>query len=145
MDEEEAIKKALATYVETWNKNDITAWGTLFTDDVDYVNRGGGWWKSNKENIEGHKVIHDMLVKQKRPMTYKSTVANITFLKPDIAIVHATWDWPGFTLQSGEATKDSEGIITMVMVKQDCSWLIRSLQNTVVSIPLMTKQPEKDE
>jgi uncharacterized protein (TIGR02246 family) len=90
--DEAAIQKVLADYVEAWNKHDMTAWGKLFTDDVDYVNRGGGWWKSNRENVEGHQLIHDMLVRQKQKMTYKSDVEKITFLKLDIAVVHATWE-----------------------------------------------------
>jgi uncharacterized protein (TIGR02246 family) len=140
--DEEAIRKVLADYVETWNEHDMTAWGKLFTEDVDYVNRGGGWWKSNEENVEGHKLIHNMLVKQKQKMTYRSNVAKITFLKPDIAIVHATWEWPGFTTLSGEEAKDFKGIITVVTVKQNGTWLIRALQNTATSIPPMAKQPE---
>jgi uncharacterized protein (TIGR02246 family) len=140
--DEEAIRKLLADYVEAWNKHDMAAWGKLFTDDVDYVNRGGGWWKSNRENVEGHELIHNMLVKQKQKMTYKSSVEKITFLKPDIAIVHATWEWPGFTVPSGEVVKDFKGIITMVTVKENGVWLIRALQNTVTGIPPMVKQPE---
>ena len=142
--DEGAIKKVLATYVETWNKHDMTAWGELFTDDVDYVNRGGGWWKSNKENVEGHRLIHDMLTKQKQKMTYQSDVAEITFLKPDVALVHATWEWPGFALPSGEEAKEFKGIITMVMVKRDGKWLIRALQNTVTVTPPTPEQPKKD-
>jgi uncharacterized protein (TIGR02246 family) len=126
----------LATYVATWNMHDVITWGALFTDDVDYVNRGGGWWQSNTENMEGHKAIHDMLVKQKQPMTYTSSVTKIAFLKPDIALVHATWAWPGFTLPSGEEAKDFEGIITMVMVKQVDTWLIRAVQNTLGVLPV---------
>jgi hypothetical protein len=30
--DEQAIRKALATYVDTWNAHDIEAWGKLFTD-----------------------------------------------------------------------------------------------------------------
>ena len=140
--DEEAINKVLATYVETWNQHDMTAWGALFTDNVDYVNRGGGWWQSHTENVEGHTAIHDMLAKQQQ-MTYTSTVAKIAFLTPDIALVHATWEWPGFILPSGEEAKDFKGIITMVMVKQDGKWLIRALQNTVMSIPPMPEPLEK--
>ena len=61
--------------------------GRSFTGDVDYVKRGEGWWKSNKENVEGHQAIHDSLVKQKQKMTYRSTMAQISFLKPAGAIV----------------------------------------------------------
>src|ERR671913_1011128 len=66
--DEAAIRKVLADYVGAWNKHDMTAWGKLFTDDVDYVNRGGGCWESNQENVEGHRLIHDMLVKHKQKM-----------------------------------------------------------------------------
>jgi len=133
--DEGAIRRVLAAYVETWNRHDMAAWGELFTDDVDYVNRGGGWWKSNKENVEGHKAIHEMLVRQKQKMTYRSDAAEIAFLKPDVALVHATWEWPGFALPSGEEARDFKGIITMVMVKRDGKWLIRALQNTVSGLP----------
>ncbi len=104
-----------------------------FTDDVDYVNRGGGWWTSKKANVEGHEAIHDMLARQKQKMTYRSTVAKMPFLTPHIALVHATWEWPGFTMPSGEPTEDFKGISTMVMVKQKGTWLIRAVQNTVTT------------
>lgn len=136
--DEEAINKVLATYVETWNQHDMKAWGKLFTDDVDYVNRAGGWWKGNKENVEGHESIHDTLRKQKT--TYKATVAKISFLQPDIAIAHATWEMTGYTRPWGENVENFKGIITMVMVKQDGKWLIRAVQNTVT----MPKKPVKD-
>jgi uncharacterized protein (TIGR02246 family) len=97
------------------------------------MNRGGGWWKSNKENVEGHTRIHEMLVKQKQEMTYRSAVSKITFLTPEVALVHATWEWPGFTMPSGQPMKDFKGIITMVVVKRGGQWLIRAVHNTVTT------------
>ena len=130
--DEEAIRKVLATYVETWNKHDIQAWGQLFTDDVDYINRAGGWWKSNHENVRGHVAIHEVLVQQRKKMNYAATVSKISFLEPDIALVHAAWKWPGFRTPTGSATDDINGIATLLMVKRNSRWLIRALQNTVV-------------
>ncbi len=141
--DEAGSTQVLATFVETWNRHGITAWGKLFADDVDYVDRAGGWWKSNKENVEDRGLIHEMLIKQNQKMTYKSTVAKITFLKSDVAIVHAIWEWPGFTLPPGEGVKGFKGIITMVTVKQDGKWLIRALQNTVTNGPLMPENPQE--
>jgi uncharacterized protein (TIGR02246 family) len=131
VDEEAAIRTVLARYVETWNAHDMTAWARLFTDDVDYVNRGGGWWKSNLENAKGHRSIHDMLTEQKQAMTYKAVVAKIAFLSPTIALVHATWEWPGFARPARDKAKDFTGVMTIIMVKQRGAWLIRALQNTV--------------
>jgi hypothetical protein len=87
----------------------MTTWGALFTGDVDYVNRDGSWWQSNTANVEGHKAFHDVLVKQKQPMTYTSRVAKIAFLKSDIAPVYATWVRPGFTLPSARRRKIARG------------------------------------
>lgn len=95
--DEQTIRKLLAIYVETWNRHDMEAWGKLFTDDVDFVNRGGGWWRSNNENVQGHKAIHDMLVRQKQKMNYKSAVASfwipahVAFEVSLIAALVATW------------------------------------------------------
>ena len=139
--DEQLIRNLVAAYVETWNRHDMDAWGRLFTDDADYVNRAGGWWKSNRDSVDGHKAIHDMLVRQKQPMTYRSEVAKVSFLNPDVALVHATWAWPGFARPSGEGQQDFEeqqdfnGVITMVVVKRDGRWLIRALHNTVSSDP----------
>lgn len=125
---EAAIREVVATYAENWNANDIVAWGELFTDDVDYVNRGGGWWKSNEENVAGHRRIHDQLEREGREMDLRLTVPSIEFLRPDIALVHVTSEWPG---AGGEG-----GIMTMVMVEGDGRWRIRALQNTLVSSPV---------
>jgi uncharacterized protein (TIGR02246 family) len=124
----EGIHRIFSTYLETWRKHDMDAWGRLFTDDADFVTHTGGWWKSNQENVSGHKAIPDAVLEQKT--RYTLAAAKISFLKPDIALVHATWEWPGFIQSRGEAPVDRKGIITMVMVKQEGRWLIRASQNT---------------
>jgi uncharacterized protein (TIGR02246 family) len=126
--DEEAIKKVIAAYAAAWNERDMTAWGKLFTDDVDYVNRGGGWWQSNEENISGHKLLF-----KKNPnfsKTYTAEVAKITLLKSDIALAHVIWRWPGVKKPSGD-DGDFKGIMTLVLIKKNNHWLIRAIQNTV--------------
>lgn len=129
--DEEAIRGVLAAYVEAWNRHDMDAWGALFTPDVDYVNRAGGWWPSNRENVAGHRAIHQVLRARHTPMTYASSVEKISFLTPDIALVHASWDWPGGAPPAAGKDVDFRGLLTMIMVKQGGRWLIRALQNTV--------------
>ena len=131
MDEQQAIRAVVARYEAAWNRHDMDAWGALFTDDVDYVNRGGGLWRGNKANVDGHKAIHEDLRAQKQQMTWAAAVENVSFIKPDVALVHVSWKWPGFVLSSGQPSPDLRGMITMVMVKRDGAWLIRALQNTV--------------
>lgn len=133
---EEAIRAVVARYAETWNANDMTEWGELFTDDVDYVHRGGGWWLSNEENVEGHRRLHERLVRQDQAMNLQLTVAAISFLHSDIALVHVTSQWPGFD-GTGNAEDELGGIMTMVMVQKSGAWRIRALQNTLASNPTL--------
>lgn len=127
----EAIHELLGTYVDTWNQHDMEAWGALFTDDVDYVNRRTSWWQSNRQNVDGHKAIHAELEEQSQPMSYTATAAKISFLTPEIALAHVTWSWPGFNPPKESVPEDFSGIITMVMLKRGGMWLIRAVQNTV--------------
>jgi uncharacterized protein (TIGR02246 family) len=131
--DERAIQAVLAAYGEAWNRHDMQAWGRLFTDDVDYVNRAGGIWRGNAANVEGHTAIHAALKKQHQKMTWSATAERISFLSPDIALVHAAWKWPGFVLPSGAEAEDFHGMMTLVMVKQRAQWLIRALHNTVAT------------
>jgi uncharacterized protein (TIGR02246 family) len=127
---EAAIRQVVDAYVRTWNAHDVKAWGALFTDDSDYVSRGGDWWRSNRENVERHASIHEALVAHRQPTTYRSSVAKVSFLKPDVALVHATWEWPGFRSPSGQEQKDFRGVMTMVMLEQAGRWRIRAAHDS---------------
>jgi len=126
------IETALENYVLYWNNNDMDSWGTLFTDDVDYINRNGGWWKNNEDNIAGHKHIHKMLIETEQPGTFSLEVRKIELLKPDIAIVQALSEWLGFkSCDSSDKTETLKGILTCVFIKTDGKWLIKTLHNTL--------------
>ena len=144
MDERE-IENVLAAYAEAWNGHDMNAWGELFTDDVDYVNRAGGLWSGNNTNVAGHEAIHAELKKQNQKMTWSPAVEKISFLSPGVALVHATWKWPGFVLPSGAELRDYWGIMTLILVKRDGEWRIRALHNTVADPAATLKPADKEE
>lgn len=126
------IESVLKNYALYWNANDMDSWGKLFTDDVDYINRKGGWWTNNEDNIRGHKKIHNMLIEMCQPKTFQLEIQKIDFLKPDVAVVQAVSEWPDFKpTNDGEATKNLKGIMTCVFVKKNGNWLIKTLHNTL--------------
>lgn len=120
-----ALHSVLARYVETWNRHDVAEWGQLFTEDVDYVNRAGGWWQDNQANVDGHQKIHTALAKGST--FYRADVEKVCLLSPEIALVHAKWTMSGVARKNGEFT----GILSLILVKRDGAWLIRAAQNTV--------------
>lgn len=126
------IESKLEDYVLYWNASDMDSWGSLFTEDVDYINRNGGWWTNNEENVAGHKKIHKMLTAMGQSKTFRLKVQKIDFIKPDVAIVQATSEWPGFKPYTpGEEIKNLKGIMTCVFVKKEGNWLIKTLHNTL--------------
>ena len=126
-DDKKAFEKILAHYVKTWNARDLDAWSDIFSDNVDYINRGGGWWTTNKDNVEGHRALFEK--NPNAPKTYKASIEKISILRPDIALVHVRWVWPGIAGQDSE--KDFNGIMSWVLIKEKSTWLVRSVQNTV--------------
>ncbi len=122
------VENLLATYVETWRRHDMDAWGALFTDNADVISHTGKWAKSNRENVEGHKAIPDTVVRQMA--NYSLRPVEIAFPEPGIALVHAIWEWPGFIQSPGEKPADREGILTMLVRRREGKWLIRASQNT---------------
>ena len=130
-DDDRDIRAIVAQYAETWNRNDMHAWGTLFTDDVDYVNRAGGWWQSNADNVSAHTAMHTGMVPRNSRMTLHASVEKIAFLAPDVALVHVRTRADGAVPQP--AARASGGIMTLVLLKQGDTWRIRALQNTLVT------------
>ena len=126
------IEAVLDNYTIYWNDNDMDSWGTLFTDDVDYINRKGGWWKNNTDNIDCHKHIHKMLKEMGQPKTFSLEIHKIEFLKPDVAVVQALSEWPEFkSYDSSDKTETLKGILTCVFVKYEGEWVIKTLHNTL--------------
>ena len=129
MTDEDAINNTLADYVAAWHRNDMDAWGELFTKDCDFVTNTALRWKGCDENVAGHKAV-PAWVHAEKPK-YDLRVADIVPLADGVTLVHARWEWPGFTDPSGPEPIDRAGHITMVMTKQvDGRWLIRASQNT---------------
>ncbi|MAU70749.1 MAG: hypothetical protein CML04_01525 [Pseudozobellia sp.] len=122
------IRNVFRTYEEAWNLNDIEAWGELFTTDTDFITWSGAWFRSNQVNVENHQKAHDKLKEMGQNMTYNLQLESIDLIKDDTALVHATWYWPFFKIE--DSVEDRKGILTMLMIKNEGEWLIRTTQNT---------------
>ena len=126
--EEKKIKKVFTDYVVFWNNHERDEWGVLFTDDTKFITWSGRRYDSNKANIDSHKKAHKFLQESKQNMTYQLDDISMEFLHDDIALVYATWIWTDF--KTDENVEDRSGYLTMVLVKTDDRWLIKTTQNT---------------
>ncbi|MDQ2842980.1 MAG: SgcJ/EcaC family oxidoreductase [Acidobacteriota bacterium] len=49
MEDEQAVRKVVSDFADAWNGHDAKVMGALHTEDVNFVNIFGQWWKGRKE------------------------------------------------------------------------------------------------
>jgi uncharacterized protein (TIGR02246 family) len=54
--DEQAVRKVLASFDEAFNRHDADAVAALFTDDAEFINVAGMWWRGNAEIKAGDRL-----------------------------------------------------------------------------------------
>ena len=128
---ETAIQSVMAAFMNAWNTHDAKTYAALFTEDGDFVNVMGLWMKGRIAIKQGHRQVFSTFLKES---LLKITDTQIKFLKPDIALLHCTWEISGQQSPDGSHVLQNTGVWTAIMIQQD-DWKIAALQNTG-TIPL---------
>lgn len=126
--DEHDIRTTLAAHTALWIDHEMDEWGTYFTEDSDFITHRGLWWRTRRDNVEGHKDVPESVLRQKK--NYTQQVLSVDGLAPGVALVHTRWNWPHHLLPGAESAEDRSGLITLVMVKHRDRWLIRAAHNT---------------
>jgi uncharacterized protein (TIGR02246 family) len=113
-------QEAVSGLMSSWNAKDAHAFASRFVEDATFVNVNGTLWIGNK-------VIEERLG---NAAAFKSSHAEIKpesvrFLRPDIALVHASWTITG----DPRAPQPRSYLMTMVVSKRNGHWLIAAAQN----------------
>jgi uncharacterized protein (TIGR02246 family) len=122
--EEVAVRKVISDFADAWNRHDAKAMAELHTEDVNFVNIFGQWWKGRSEVEQGLRRGHATAFSKSRMLVNSEMVK---FLAPDVALVHGIMelqDAPPETLGRCHSSR--------VIVKQNEMWLISSFQNTLI-------------
>jgi uncharacterized protein (TIGR02246 family) len=130
----EVIEKNVNQLVSDWNTHDFKNMDTYTTEDVEWVNIVGMWWKGRTEVKMAHQGMFDRIFKGV-PFTKKST--KIRFLTPEVAvvnlIVHVGEFFPPDGLNHGtNKMPEADDLLTLVFVKKNGQWLLSAGQNTVI-------------
>ncbi|GAO05358.1 SgcJ/EcaC family oxidoreductase [Anaeromyxobacter sp. PSR-1] len=120
-------------FEEAWNRHDARALAALFSERADFVNVIGLHWRGRAEIERAHAEIHATRMKDSR-LTLGATTART--LRPDVALVHASWTLEGDTGLTGQRMPPRRGVLSFVLVRDRGRWVAESAQNTdVVPIP----------
>lgn len=138
LEDERIIDELLARFGEAWNRHDMNALAELFTENADFVDVFGNWFRGRAEIRAALSARHASVFKDSH---FSRKEIRIRFLKPDLALAHAVWELSGARRPEGAEQRSSLGRMTYVMINEDAGWVIAALQNTVVS----PAQPQRGE
>lgn len=125
--DDEAALRANVKQLETgWNTKSGAAFARPFAEDADYVVINGMHLKGQTAIEQGHQQIFDTIYKD---TTLTLAVQQIRFLRPDVAVVHASGR------RNGPGTESYAAVMTLVMTKEKQGWTIAAFQNTAVTSP----------
>lgn len=139
--DEVAIQDILAKMRVAWANHDMKTWTSFMTDDVEWVNIVGMWWRGKDEVFLAHDVFHKTIF-QGRKMDPPETVA-LRRVGPDTFVVNIVGMTGAFTTPSGVLRPAARNILTEVFVKKEGQWLLCAGQNTVIDQAAQKNNPVK--
>ena len=140
--DEEAVRKAVNGFPETWNRHDMNALRALYTPDADFVNVNGIHWKGRESILSNTAFLHGAIPADSAGVTLPKSAygifktSNLTFkqidvrfLRKDVAVAHVQSE-----LQGDAGTKDTRhSLLVMILTKENGRWLIAVVQNTEIN------------
>jgi uncharacterized protein (TIGR02246 family) len=134
-----AVQGVGAALVDDWNRHDMKSFGSLFTEDAQFVNVIGLWWHSRAEIQKAHEALHATRMRMSHLVVTQSVVHLLT---PEVAVLLEQWQLTGDTGIDGVALPARRGVMSLVTVKAGGQWRIASAQNTDI-VPLPNLPPGK--
>ena len=118
-----------AAFADAWNRHDMDDFAALFSEDANFVNVVGMWWKDRAEIEAAHRATHKTMFRDSR---LEGAAASVIELSPGLASVHYRWTLTGASAPDGSPAGTREGILLLVLKKEQPGWRIKVAQNTDV-------------
>src|SRR6266550_7422851 len=122
-EDESAVRALVNEFSNTWNQHDMKAMHELDTEDVEWINVVGHYWRGKATVYKGHVAIHKGMSATTSTSVESATVRSIA---PTVAVAVATFH---FVPAPDPAAKTRA---SFTMVKRDGIWKIAHFQNTVI-------------
>ena len=128
-EDESAVRALVNEFANTWNRHDMKAMHELDTEDVEWVNVVGHYWRGKATVYKGHAAIHKGMAATTSISVESATIRSIA---PTVAIAVATMHFvpapdPHYPWVAAAKTRAS-----FTMVKRDGIWKIVHFQNTLI-------------
>jgi uncharacterized protein (TIGR02246 family) len=133
-DDKKSIERQVNRMVSDWNTHEFKNMAYYTTEDVEWINIVGMWWKGRTNVEKAHQSTFDLFFKGV-PFTQKSLT--IRLLTGDVAIAnlvcHVGSLFPPDGVDRGNnKTPETDNLLTLVYVKRNGTWLLSAGQNTII-------------
>jgi uncharacterized protein (TIGR02246 family) len=125
--DESAIREIPYAFTAAWARHDGHELAKIMAKDVDFVNVGGDWLHGRQDFELYHTRLLSGPFKQSSLKVLDSAVS---FLRPDIAVLHWTWVITGDGEEDPTTHEPRRGIFTMIVERQSSGWFVAVAQNT---------------
>jgi uncharacterized protein (TIGR02246 family) len=129
--EHEAVGKLIAAFEAAWNEHDADAMAALLTEDAEWVNTVGWWWRGKPSVRMGWEWIHRGVFSKTE---WHANSVSIRFITTDTTIASITGTTGSYTLPNGTIVPGKRDRLSVFLVKRDGRWLIASGQNTEINL-----------
>ncbi len=129
-------------FVAAWNRYDAQKLAQLFSENANFVNVTGLWWRNREAIYRAHEYGLRVIFGSSTLQIKKQTV---DYLTDEIAVVHtkiALTEQTSFREQ--ETPQERQTIFTFVVQKIENSWICVAAQNTEIQKGMETFVAKKD-
>lgn len=128
--DKELIQNQIEAMIESWNQHDFSNMKNYTTEDVDWVNVVGMWWKGRDEVQFAHDAFHETMFRDVK-MDLKNS--KIRFITEDVAVAHIVTHYGEYNTPDGKKMGNTDDIATLVYVKRNGKWLLTAGENVTVN------------
>jgi uncharacterized protein (TIGR02246 family) len=129
--DEATIRELENRFNAAWNAHDPDAIAESLADDAQFITVNGAWTTSRQGFRDLMQRLHGP-TGPFRSSTRRSPEMHVTFLSPDIAILHTRFWIKGEVMHDALSQEDRESVGTRVLRKTGGRWQVVATQNSDV-------------
>jgi uncharacterized protein (TIGR02246 family) len=129
--DEDAIREIEDRFNAAWDRHDADGMAEALADDAQFITVNGAWTTTRDGFRDLMARLHGA-TGPFRSSARRTPELHITFLAPDIAIMHSRFWISGEAMEDAISQADRESVGTRVLRKIDGRWRVVATQNTDV-------------
>ena len=139
MDDNSKIVALVRSLENIWNRHRLEDLGELLTEDAEWVNVVGMWWRGRDEIVKAHAALHAGMFRDTAMEV--SAGPEVRMISNDVAIATMTVRMGDYATPDGQRMSGVVDRLTLVTVKWEGEWWISSGHNTTIDPRAMPHDP----